>query len=256
MRSRLCKIVRVLRYALYITLPYRRGTEKEELVLLRTRDYYHHQRFRIFSRNSKETSKERKERGKRERKITKNLRKTERIRCICCRKVFRFMVELSAGRLGGAVDAVLRAELVRRSTQAVQPAHRSSAHLTIEILSIDSRLCLAEDDHPLLRHGLLSLRRAGRRRNERSSGDRRRRRRSIENHLHKRIIRVRAHRAHVTRQTTHVAQATRHARFPPVDRFTLSKNRNFTPSTRACSVATFHRRVPSVFSRSTSTRNT
>lgn len=28
--------------------------------------------------------------------------------------------------------------------------------MTIEILSIDSRLCLAEDDHPLLRHGLLS----------------------------------------------------------------------------------------------------
>lgn len=28
--------------------------------------------------------------------------------------------------------------------------------MTIEILSIDSRLCLAEDDHSLLRHGLLS----------------------------------------------------------------------------------------------------
>lgn len=80
----------------------------------------------------------------------------EYVICICYRKVFRFMVELSAGRLGGAVDAVLRAELLRRATQAVQPAHRSSAHLTIEILSIDSRLCLAEDDHPLLRHGLLS----------------------------------------------------------------------------------------------------
>ena len=33
------------------------------------------------------------------------------------------MVELSAGRLGGAVDAMLRAELLRRATQAVQPAH-------------------------------------------------------------------------------------------------------------------------------------
>lgn len=130
-----------------------------------------------------------------------------RIRCICCRKVFRFMVELSAGRLGGAVDAMLRAELLRCATQAVQPAHRSSAHLTIEILSIDSRLCLAEDDHPLLRHGLLSREEGEEKEKERSSN----RRRSIE----KRLIRVRAHRAHVTRQTTHVARATRHARFPP-----------------------------------------
>lgn len=219
MRSRLCKIVRVLRYALYITLPYRRGTEKEELALLRTRDYYHHQRFRIFSRNSKETSKERKERGKRERKITKNLRKTERIRCICCRKVFRFMVELSAGRLGGAVDAVLRAELVRRSTQAVQPAHRSSAHLTIEILSIDSRLCLAEDDHPLLRHGLLSREEGG------EKEEREKQRRQKEKEEKHRESPPQAH--HPGTSTPRTRHATNHTRRTSHASRTLPTRRSF-----------------------------
>lgn len=169
-----------------------------------------------------------------------------RIRCICCRKVFRFMVELSAGRLGGAVDAMLRAELLRCATQAVQPAHRSSAHLTIEILSIDSRLCLAEDDHPLLRHGLLSREEGEEKEKERSSN----RRRSIE----KRLIRVRAHRAHVTRQTRHVARTTRHAsctlptRLP--DRFTLSKNETLLLPLVRTALPRFHH----VFSRPTSPR--
>lgn len=69
------------------------------------------------------------------------------------------MVEPPAGRLGGAINAVLRIELLRRTTQVIQPTHRSSAHLTIEIFPIDSRLCLAEDDHPLFRHGLLIVNR-------------------------------------------------------------------------------------------------
>ena len=77
------------------------------------------------------------------------------VRRICFRKVFGVVVEPPAGRLGGAVNAMLRAEFLRRTTQAVQPAHRSPAHLTIEIFPIDSRLRLAEDDHPLFRHGLL-----------------------------------------------------------------------------------------------------
>lgn len=74
---------------------------------------------------------------------------------ICFRKVFSVVVEPPAGWLGGAVNAVLRPELLRGTTQAIQPAHRPPAHLTIEIFPIDSRLRLAEDDHSLLRHGLL-----------------------------------------------------------------------------------------------------
>lgn len=150
-----------------------------------------------------------------------------RIRRICCRKVFRFMVELSAGRLGGAVDAMLRAELLRRATQAIQPAHRSSAHLTIEILSIDSRLCLAEDDHSLLRHGLLSREEGEEEKEEqeRNSNRRRRRRRSrsIENHLYERLIRVRAHRHatnHTQRRTSHASRVT-HASHPTTRSFYL-----------------------------------
>lgn len=66
------------------------------------------------------------------------------------------MVEPLAGRLSGVADAVLRPELLRGPAQAYEPAHGSPAHLTIEILAVDSRLRLAEDDHHALhRYGLL-----------------------------------------------------------------------------------------------------
>lgn len=65
------------------------------------------------------------------------------------------LVDSLAGWLGGVADAVLRPELLRGSTQALKPAHGPAAHLTIEILPVDSRLRLAEDDHALHRHGLL-----------------------------------------------------------------------------------------------------
>lgn len=65
------------------------------------------------------------------------------------------VVDPLAGRLGGVADAVLRPELLRGAAQAREPAHGPPAHLTIEILAVDSRLRLAEDDHTLHRHGLL-----------------------------------------------------------------------------------------------------
>ena len=69
------------------------------------------------------------------------------------------LVESLAGRLGGVADAVLRPELLRGATQARrESAHGSPAHLTIEVLPVDTRLRLAEDDHALHRHGLLITR--------------------------------------------------------------------------------------------------
>jgi len=74
----------------------------------------------------------------------------------CFRKVLSVLVESLVGRLGGVADAVLRTELLRGTAQADQLTYGSPAHLTIKIFSVDSRLCLAEDDHDALhRHGLL-----------------------------------------------------------------------------------------------------
>jgi len=73
--------------------------------------------------------------------------------------VLSVLVESLADRLGGVADAMLRPELLRGATQARrESAHGSPAHLTIKILSIDTRLRLAEDDHALHRHGLLITR--------------------------------------------------------------------------------------------------
>lgn len=77
------------------------------------------------------------------------------IDAICFREVLGVLVDSLAGRLGGVADAVLRPELLRGPTQALEHAHGPPAHLTIEILPVDSRLRLAEDDHALHRHGLL-----------------------------------------------------------------------------------------------------
>jgi len=72
--------------------------------------------------------------------------------------VLGVLVELLAGRLSGVADAVLRPEHLRGAAQAHEYAHGSPAHLTIEILAVDSRLRLAEDDHHALhRHGLLII---------------------------------------------------------------------------------------------------
>lgn len=111
---------------------------------------------------------------------------------ICFRKVFRVMVEPLAGRLGGAINAVLRVELLRRTTQVIQPTHRSSAHLTIEIFPIDSRLCLAEDDHPLFRHGLLIVNRTSIEKPPRASA----------------FTWVRHHTSHTAHHTSHVTRHT------------------------------------------------
>lgn len=75
---------------------------------------------------------------------------------ICFRKVFRVLVEPFADRLCGVADAVLWAELLRHATQTIESPHRSAAHLTIEIFSVDSRVRLAKDDHhPIVRDRLL-----------------------------------------------------------------------------------------------------
>ncbi|XP_032666600.1 uncharacterized protein LOC116842056 isoform X1 [Odontomachus brunneus] len=79
----------------------------------------------------------------------------ERSQRLQSRKVLGVLVDSFAGRFGGVADAVLRPELLRGPTQALEFAHGPPAHLTIEILPVDSRLRLAEDDHALHRHGLL-----------------------------------------------------------------------------------------------------
>ena len=133
------------------------------------------------------------------------------VRRICFRKVFGVVVEPPAGWLGGAVNAVLRPELLRGTTQAVQPAHRPPAHLTIEIFPIDSRLRLAEDDHPLLRHGLLIViaDRAPREREREREGER-----ETTDDQASTFVWVRHHTRQTTHATRHASRATRHLSCP------------------------------------------
>jgi hypothetical protein len=65
------------------------------------------------------------------------------------------LVELPAGRGCGAAPLLLRAQLLRGSTQAQPRAQRPPAHLTIK--EVDRRVLLGAqgDDQAVNRHGLL-----------------------------------------------------------------------------------------------------
>jgi hypothetical protein len=89
-------------------------------------------------------------------RFIKSGRVDDRRLSFCFREMLSILVESSVSRLGSVANAMFRTELLRGAAQADELAYGSSAHLTIKILSVDSRLCLAEDDHDALHcHGLL-----------------------------------------------------------------------------------------------------